>query len=247
MWQRFASRFGERGNLKAVIEEVLTYPLTHTVAEVSLESDTLQDGKLVQSQKLKSPLLRATQILRAFDANNASGRLWLIGDDIEEMLKQHPLSSPTVFNFYKPDFLPHGGLEDNKLFAPEFELHTSTNSIAYVNLMYYWFFGDFYPAVSTLISSEESNVPELNPARLQAYAEDKLKLDFSLFLPFAADPNKHDVLIEYLSLLLVGKPHLPIKDQIKAAFASYPDKPEWVLQTIGFMLAISPEFTVQAA
>ncbi len=242
-----ASRFGERGDLKALIEEVLSYPLKHSVAEVSLEADTVQEGKLVQSQKLKSPLLRATQILRAFDAKNNSGRLWLVGDDIEELLQQHPLSSPTVFNFYKPDFIPHGGLEAKNLFAPEFELHTSSNAIAYVNLMYYWFFGDYYPAISTVINADEKNVPELDIERLQNNAEDKLRLDFSDFLPFASDPSKHDVLIEYLSLLLTGKQNLPIKAQIKAAFANYADNPQWVLQTISFMLAISPEFTVQAA
>jgi uncharacterized protein (DUF1800 family) len=240
-----AQRFGTRGDLKAVVKEVLTYPLHKPVASLSLPATAMPDGKAVQSQKLKSPLLRVTQLLRAFNAKNKSGKLWLIGDDIQDMLKQHPLSSPTVFNFYKPDFTPHGALEEKQLVAPEFELHISSTAIAYINLMYYWFFGNRYPAVSTVLSADVANVPELDPDRLQNNQQDRLKLDFSFFWPLAADPNQHDLLIEYLSLLLVGKRHVSIKPRIKAAFEAYKDHPEWVLQTICFMLAISPEFTVQ--
>jgi len=240
-----ARRFGARGDLKAVVKEVLTYPLRKSVASVLLPATAKQDGKAVQSQKFKSPLLRTTQLLRAFNANNQSGKLWLIGDDIQEMLRQHPLSSPTVFNFYKPDFTPHGALADKQMVAPEFELHTSETAIAYINLMYYWFFGEFYPIVSTVLSAEMPNTPELDPERLQNNQHDRLRLDFSTFLPLAANPKQHDLLIEYLSILLVGKRQTSIKPRIKAAFEAYQDNPQWVLQTIAFMLAISPEFTIQ--
>jgi uncharacterized protein (DUF1800 family) len=242
-----AERFGERGNLKAVVEEVLTYPLHNRVSNILLPIRVIENAQPVQSQKLKSPLLRVTQLLRAFNVKNESGKLWLIGDDIQEQLKHHPLSSPTVFNFYKADFTPHGTLEEKKMVAQEFELHTSSTAIAYVNLMYNWFFGDYYPLVSTVISDEAPNHPELNPKRLQNNEADRLKLDFSLFLPLAADPNQHDLLIEYLSLLLVGKQQLSIKPRLKTAFETYKENPEWVLQTICFMIAISPEFTVQEA
>jgi uncharacterized protein (DUF1800 family) len=242
-----ARRFGARGNLKAMIEEVLTYPLHNPVASVSFPATVKQAGKPVQSQKLKSPLLRATQLLRAFNAKNRSGKLWLIGDDLEYMLQQHPLSSPTVFNFYKPDFTPHGPLEEKQLVAPEFELHTSSTAIEYINLMYYWFFGEYYPAVSTVLSADVFNAPELEPDRLQKNQQDRLYLDFSFFWSLAADPNQHDLLIESLSLLLVGKQDLSIKRRIKTAFETYKENPQWVLQTICFMIAISPEFTVQEA
>lgn len=242
-----ASKFGARGDLKAVVREVLTYPLRHAVVSVQLPAAYLEQGKVVQSQKLKSPLLRSTQLLRAFGAYNRSGRLWLIGDDIQEPLQQHPLSSPTVFNFYKPDFIPHGPLGTAALKAPEFELHTSATSVAYVNLMYYWFFGDYLPAISTKINNEVANVAELNPEILKRNGWDKLRLNFEQELVMAKDPRQHDALIDHLSLVLTGKTNLTIKDKIKAAFRLYRDKPEWVVQTIVFMLAISPEFTVQEA
>ncbi|MCV6636789.1 DUF1800 family protein [Candidatus Albibeggiatoa sp. nov. NOAA] len=247
--QAVAEKFGTTGNLKATVEEILTYPLRNTVASVKFASATSSNGKTIQSQKLKSPLLRVTQTLRAFNASNQSGFMWMIGDDVQDSLSQHPFSSPTVFNFYKPDFVPHGLLEKAKLVAPEFELHTSATSIAWVNVMYYWFFGDYYPAVSTVISSEPNvfNVPELDPDKLQNNTQDKIQPDFSRELELAADPTKHDQLIDDMSLLLTGKTNLKIKDFIKDAFKDYNDNPLWVVQTIAFMLTISPEFTVLEA
>ena len=243
-----ARKFGKRGDMKATIEEILSFPLKHPVAKVRLKSATKQDGTLVQSQKLKSPLLRTTQLLLAFNAHNRSNKLWLIGDDIQELVQQHPVSAPTVFNFYKPNYTPHGPLEKSALVAPEFEIHTSATSIAYVNMMYYWFFGNYYPAVSTRIieNGPEINVAELDPDKLQTFAEDALKLDFSREIQLASE-GKYDQLIDEMSLLLTGNTNLALKPRIKAAFKNYRQNAEWVVQTVAFMLAISPEFTVMEA
>ncbi|MBN3561961.1 DUF1800 family protein [Aliamphritea spongicola] len=244
-----AAKFGKEGNLKAVIREILTYPQKNAVAKKRLPSARQEGNQTVQSQKLKSPLLRATQILRAFRAGNRSGKLWLIGDDLQTLVQQHPLSSPTVFNFYKPDFAPHGPLELAGFVAPEFELHTSATSIAYVNMMYYWFFGEYLPAVSTRINSTPGihNVPELDPDVLNRDTENKLQLDFSAEIAMAKDPASHSALIDRMSLLLTGTTDLSIKPQILEAFKHYRDQPAWVVQTIAFMLTISPEFTVLEA
>lgn len=244
-----AAKFGKKGDLKATIKEILSYPQREFAAKKTLPSAREEAGLTVQSQKLKSPLLRATQILRAFNAGNRSGKLWLIGDDMQTLLQQHPLSSPTVFNFYKPDFTPHGPLELAGLVAPEFELHTSATAIAYVNMMYYWFFGEYLPAVSTRINSnpEIHNVPELNPDILNTDEHNKLQLNFANQIAIAKDPEQHDALIDQMSLLLTGKTDLSIKPQIRDAFKHYRDQPAWVVQTIAFMLTISPEFTVMEA
>lgn len=244
-----AKRFGPHGNLKAAVEEILTFPLENPVAATRFKSGKKRDGTWVQSQKLKSPLLRTTQLLLAFKAYNRSNKLWLIGDDIQEQIQQHPVSAPTVFNFYKPDYTPHGALEKAGLLAPEFEIHTSATSIAYINMMYYWFFGEYYPAVSTDVmkNGPEHNVAELDIDTLQSIARDKLRLDFAREIDMAKKPAQHDALIDEMSLRLTGKTQLSIKPRIKAAFKNYRDKPEWVVQTIAFMLAISPEFTVLEA
>ena len=235
-----ATKFGRKGDLAATVQEVLTYPLRH-------KADKVNKIGSAKSQKLKSPLLRATQVLRAFDAHNKSGKLWVTGDDVQEMLQQHPLSSPTVFNFYKPDFVPHGPLAEDGLVAPEFELHTSANAINYVNLMYYWFFGDYLPAVSTEISSsrQQINVPELRQDAMRQQQADQLQLRLDNYVTMAKDSSRHDDLIDDMSMLLTANKNLPIKSAIKQAFKNYQDQPLWVVQTIAFMLTISPEFTAQ--
>lgn len=240
-----ARKFGARGDMKAMLREILTYPLHNPVSSRPSRSGR----KTVKSQKLKSPLLRTTQLLRAFNVHNRSGKLWLTGEMFGSELSQHPLSAPTVFNFYKPDFVPHGPVEAAGLVAPEFELHNSATSIAYVNLMYYWFFGEYYPGVSTVISSEEGiyNAPELDPDRLLYRKKDKLNLYLDEWKQLARYPSQHDELIQQMSLMLTGKKQLPIHARIKQAFSSYANNPLWVVQTVAFMIAISPEFTVLEA
>ena len=243
-----ASKFGARGDLKAMIEAVLSYPLSKPPAAKPLPARRKQGNSEIQSQALKSPLLRCTSLLRACKVWNPSKRYWLVGDDILQALQQHPLSSPTVFNFYKPDFTPHGPLQRAALVAPTFELHNSATSIAYVNTLYHWLMGDYYPLVSTQISrrGEIINAPEMDPDTLHQ-AADKLRPDFSRWQAMAADSSQHDALIDSIGLLLTGRTSQPHRAEIKQAFSRYSDNPLWVVQTVFFLLAISPEFTVQEA
>ncbi|ENK3144049.1 DUF1800 family protein [Vibrio alginolyticus] len=244
-----AKAFGHSGDLKATVREILTYPLTHSVAKTRFIVARKESNKLVQSQKLKSPILRVTQLLRAFNASNQIKKMWLIGDDIQEQLQQHPLSSPTVFNFYKSDYSPHGAIEEYNLVAPAFELHNSATSISYVNYMYYWFFGGYLPAVSTDISKQPgvNNVAELDVNTLYNKDKSKLRLDLNSYISLAKDTTKHKALIEDLSILLTGKSKISNSEHILASFSIYKDHPEWVVQTILFFIVISPEFTIQEA
>lgn len=250
--QAVAAKFGSTGNLGDVVKEILTYPLSNNIAKTQFVSHYVEAGggqKYVQSQKLKSPLLRVTQLLKAFDISNTSNKFWLIGDDIQQALSQHPLSSPTVFNFYKPDFTPHGPVERQGLVAPEFELHTSATSIAYVNTIYDWIFGGALPAVSTKVNSEPTikNIPELDVEKLLLEANDKLELNFSNLVPLANAGDNHDGLIERIGLLLTGKNNLLIKSKIKTAFTNYKANTDFVIQTIIFMIIVSAEYSVQEA
>ena len=221
-----ARTFGRKGDMKAVVRAILLHP------------------EAMQGKKLKSPVLRVTQLLRAFNVTNDSKRLWATGEDVQEALRQHPLSSPTVFNFYKPDFAPHGPIEQTGLVAPEFELHDAATSIAYINMMYAWLFGEYYPMISTVISASEPNMAELDPEILYSRKQDILRLDFRKEKRMARDISRHGELVDHISFLLTGKKNLSIKKDILDSFQSYRDYPEWVVQTIVFMIVISPEYTV---
>lgn len=244
-----ARAFGPNGDMKRMIETLLTYPLTNDVSEAGLKGAYQSDGRTVQSQKLKSPLLRMTQLLLAFNASNQSGKMWVTGDDMQDQVAQHPLSAPTVFNFYKATYTPHGELERRGLVAPEFEIHTSATSIAYVNFMYYWLFAERLPAVSTVIGQSEEGkmVPELDPEYLYTQSQDQLALNLSEEIAAAANPDRLEALVDRLGVLLTGRENLKIKPAVLRAYLDYVDQPKWVVQTILFMIAISPEFSVQEA
>ncbi|MEL7020845.1 MAG: DUF1800 family protein, partial [Bacteroidota bacterium] len=54
-------------------------------------------------------------------------------DCFKNVTGQEPLSAPSVFNFYRPDYQPQGAIGQNYLEAPEFQILNSTNSIGIVN------------------------------------------------------------------------------------------------------------------
>ncbi|MBK7473211.1 MAG: hypothetical protein IPI73_23880 [Betaproteobacteria bacterium] len=69
--------------------------------------------------KLREPAVRFGNLMRTFHATAASGRysFWTLGDPLYGV-NQQPLSSPTVFNFYSPDFSPQGAVGANGLTGP---------------------------------------------------------------------------------------------------------------------------------
>jgi uncharacterized protein (DUF1800 family) len=216
---------GVTGDLKAVVLKILL----HSEASSGV--------------KLKEPMLRTTQILRGFGAHNDSGKLWGTGFNIEENLKQHPLSAPSVFNFFQSDYSPYGKIKEKGLVAPEFKLMDAATSIAYVNLMYEWFFGESYLLVSTLPSSTRFDAPELDWDRLKK--EDLVKLDLSYEENLAKEnPSK---LIDHLDLVLcAGKLSKETKKDILESIIPYKDRADWIVQTALFMITISPDFTIEA-
>lgn len=243
--QAVASKFGSTGNLKETVREILTYPLHNSVTL----SNTPKIGNI---QKLKSPVLRITQLLRAFKVTNDSKRLWLIGDDLKDSMNQHPLSSPTVFNFYKSDFSPHGQIEKDNKVAPEFELLNASTSISYVNMLYDWLFADALPLASDTIKAGANPphvVPELDhQVLLSDTSLTKLRFDFTEEIKLAKNSNDFLALITRISTLLIAKETPNNVQDILTTISKYdPTKPiqqKWIVQTIVFMIAISPEFVI---
>lgn len=61
---------------------------------------------------------------------------WHNGFGIYDVIKQYPLVSPTVFNFYLPDHKPVGALTDNDLYGPEYKIHDTSTAINYINMVW---------------------------------------------------------------------------------------------------------------
>jgi hypothetical protein len=122
---RVATKFnnngsGVRGDMKAVISAIL----------LDSEARSLTVAATPSFGKLSEPVIRFVQLHRAFDAKRASGSyddIWDTGSP--ERLNQSPLHSPSVFNFYRPDYAPAGPISQSRLVAPEFEI-TNASSLA---------------------------------------------------------------------------------------------------------------------
>jgi len=118
---------GVRGDLGAVVEAILRDPEARPAMAMEI------DGKL------KEPLLRLTQLFRAYDATSASGRYPLIASYI--IFGQGPLQSPSVFNFFSPFFAPPGEIRNSGLVAPELEIATEYQNTFITNYMFGQAFG----------------------------------------------------------------------------------------------------------
>jgi uncharacterized protein (DUF1800 family) len=108
---------GVRGDLLAVAKAILTDP-----------EATSAGGN--RYGKLREPLLRLTGLWRAFNARNADGGLdeYLVLLNGLAEFGEYPLRSPSVFNFFRPDYERAGPLTDAGLVVPEFQI-TNENSL----------------------------------------------------------------------------------------------------------------------
>ena len=119
---------GKRGDMVAVIKAVLLDP---EARNPSFITDP-------EHGKLREPFLRVTHLLRAFRYSVAAGFLpYNLGSTVTEAsLGQYPLSSPSVFNFYLPDYQPPGPIGNAGLVGPEFQIQTSVFGITTPNIFY---------------------------------------------------------------------------------------------------------------
>jgi len=131
-----------RGNLKAVLKAILMDEEARKPALTQLNA----------YGKLKEPIYRLAQWGRTFKANSTNPDAqvdwttgatvppgpWDMGDlsDDAKGLGQAPMRSPSVFNFYRPGYVPQqGALATNSVTAPEFQICNEVTVAAYLNFM----------------------------------------------------------------------------------------------------------------
>jgi uncharacterized protein (DUF1800 family) len=114
---------GVRGDMKAVIRAILLDSEARLQAKAG-------DGRL---GKVREPVLRLTAWARSFGASSASGEFRIRQTN---SIGQTPLSAPSVFNFYRPGFVPPGSaIGAQGLVAPELQINTESQVTAYLNFM----------------------------------------------------------------------------------------------------------------
>jgi len=116
---------GKRGDMKAVIAAILLDPEARRGDDPNTAVAT--DGHL------REPILYVANLLRAFGAtSDGAGPV-----NFASSLSEPPLLSPTVFNFFPPNYLIPG----TTLLGPEFELQTTATSLARINLVNAFVYG----------------------------------------------------------------------------------------------------------
>jgi hypothetical protein len=126
-------------------------------------------------------MLRLVQWARTFDVRSASGA-WRIRDhsDAGSRLGQSPLRAPSVFNFFRPGYVPPNTALSSGKVAPEFQIVNETGVGGYLNYM--------MGVISSGVGDSTSDIRA-------AYTRE---LPLSI-LPTVANPS---ALVERLNLLL---------------------------------------------
>jgi len=114
---------GSGGDMGAMLRAVLMHPEARRVS--------------ASSGKLREPVLKLSAYLRAFGYQSDTGN-WRVGntDNPGSALGQTPLRSPSVFNFYRPGYVPPGTeAAAAGLAVPEMQIAHETTVAGYVNYM----------------------------------------------------------------------------------------------------------------
>ncbi len=128
---------GTRGDIAAVVAAVL------------LDDEARGPGGLAPGGsfgRLREPMLRMVQWGRSFGLASARGS-WKIADQSNPatQLGQSPLRSPSVFNFFRPGYVPpSSALDGTGMVAPEFQLVNESSVSGYLNFMQNTLLNGFY-------------------------------------------------------------------------------------------------------
>jgi uncharacterized protein (DUF1800 family) len=171
--QRIATVFDAPGNdLGDVIKAILTDP------EAVNPPPPCGSANCDGYGKLREPVLRLTELWRAFNAQSpapdAYGQIAMIGNGgFLGNFGQAPLESPTVFNFYLPDYQQPGTFADNGLYSPELQITNESTTYTTADT-YYGFTAKAYLGMPTpptdrpLIDLSPLTANAANPAAMVA-------------------------------------------------------------------------------
>ena len=118
---------GVRGDMKAVIRAVL---LDTEARDLALAAGN-------SFGKLREPMIRFTNWARGWNGASASGYWKSPGVTASsDSLNQSPLRATSVFNFFRPGYVPPATpIANASLVAPEFQITTEVSVAGYVNKM----------------------------------------------------------------------------------------------------------------
>jgi uncharacterized protein (DUF1800 family) len=219
------------GNLGQVVKAILL----HTEAR---NAPSGLNGQ--QYGKLREPVLRMTHLLRAlphrsdrYETNLGAGTTpFYVVDDTSDpgtALGQSPMRSPSVFNFFRPGYVPpQTAFSDANLVAPEMQITSETSVLGYANFV---------------AASLNDGFGRWNGALQRR----DIQFDYSKWDNLAGNPTS---LVSAVATALLGHA-LPadVQDSIVAAIQAMPQNSNTQkrqrIQAAFLAVAVSPDFIVQ--
>jgi len=204
---------GVRGDMKALIKAIIMDP---EARDLSLADSTTVG-------RIREPILRFAHWMRSFNATSVSGRFKILGtDDPATNLGMTVLRSPSVFNFYRPGYVPPGTpIADAGLVSPEMQITHETSVAGYLNSM-------------------------LASMTLGGGFNFDIQTDFPYAVTLANDP---DALVDHVDLLLThGTMSDSLREQITEAINLVPadqDGGKTRARIACYLTMASPEYLVQ--
>lgn len=118
---------GTRGDMRALVKAIL----------FDVEARDMGATANPSTGKIREPILRFAHWMRAFRAYSGTGR-FKVGntDDASSRLGQTVMRSPSVFNFYRPGYVPpNTPLADAAMVSPEMQITHETSVAGWLNMM----------------------------------------------------------------------------------------------------------------
>jgi uncharacterized protein (DUF1800 family) len=203
-----------RGDLKAVIRAILLDPEARGNIKTA-----------PRYGKLREPMQFVTNLGRLFPAKSWDGNSLSDGGLSSSMVKmgQNPFYSPTVFNYYSPDYIVPG----TTLNAPEFQLLNTTTAISRTNFLYLLIFEGITPNVTDSLRGTS--------------------LDLSEALAFATADTGGSQLLDFLNTkMLHGTLSAEHRNAILTAILAIPaNNPLLRTKTAVYLLAASSQYQIQ--
>ena len=205
---------GTRGDLKAVIRAILLDPEARGNIKTAPRY-----GKLREPVQLITNLARIFPARDFFGENRSDGAL----ASYSAALGQDPFNSPTVFNYFSPEYIVPGTM----IRAPEFELLNTGYAVKRTNFLHTYVFEG-----------------------VTANATDSLRgtsLDVSEYAPAAtADPSGNQLVDVLNARMMHGAMTQAQKDAILTALQAVPSSnPVLRVRTVAYLIAASSQYQIQ--
>jgi uncharacterized protein (DUF1800 family) len=169
---------GVRGDMLALITAVLA------------DDEARSESAYSQTQfgKVKEPIIRAANIVRALlptNDNTEENLSFYEFANIDYFTNQAPLSSPSVFNFYSPDYQVNGELSELGMVTPEMQILTANYLVRNHNFAAYYLYtenlrtrenhvyADYFPFAETLANDQPALYEQFSLLIMQGDMDDQ--------------------------------------------------------------------------